>query len=270
VTRNLERQTIEVDSWVTRFLHEGGIDLYPVEGYSVRGNRVTALFERRASDTELMGWTNDEIKGWLHANEDKESWRARYALSSCLGVPLYLVLWMEDKEAFRKFRMVVSSPYGIMLADEEVFDSCRSFARWLAKLKDIQVTKAFIEPGRMSSIDVCLRENDVPWPGNLDGFYPSPTEKSVKAIFEFSRTKKYPVETHDVNNYFRQDINRWRPPGILKEQLDASLYVVIWSSSERLIKVSEVSSVGSTSLAYASTELLTEEKIIPCFRRILA
>jgi len=58
----LERQTIEVDSWVTDLLHKSGIDLYPVEGYSVSGNCMTTLFERRASNVDVKNWTGDESK----------------------------------------------------------------------------------------------------------------------------------------------------------------------------------------------------------------
>ena len=91
----------------------------------------------------------------------------------------------------------------------------------------------------------------------------------MKAIFEFSRTRKYPVKSHDINRYFSYDINRWKVLDILREQLNVSLYIVIWSSDERIVKLHKLWDVKESALDYESTELLTDKQLVPRFGRIV-
>lgn len=261
--------TPEVKNWVREILREGGIHLYPVEGYSVKDEGVTALFERRVSTVEVGKWSNDEISGWLETKEDKNSWLARVVLAESLSVPLYLILWQKETEIFRNLSITLSRANQIQVVDEESFDSCKGFAEWMAKLKGIPVSKGFVESGRLSLIDECLRLHGVPWPGNLDGFLLSKTKRNVKAIFEFSRTRKHPVKSHDLNLYFSYDINRWKVLDILRKQLNVSLYIVIWSSDERVVKLHKLRDVTESALDYASTELLPDKQLIPRFGRIV-
>jgi hypothetical protein len=261
--------TPEVKNWVRELLYEGGIHLYPVEGYSVKDEGVTALFERRISTVEVEKWSEDEVSRWLETKEDRNSWLARAVLAESLNVPLYLVLWQRRREVFRNLSFILNRANRIEVVDEELFDSCEDFARWMANLKGIPVSKGFVECGRLSLIDKCLRSHGVPWPGNLDGFVLSKTKRTVKAIFEFSRTRKYPVKSHDLNRYFSYDINRWKALDILRKQLGVSLYIVIWSSGERVVKLHKLRDVTESALDYESTELLTSKQLIPRFGRIV-
>ena len=190
-------------------------------------------------------------------------------LAESLNVPLYLVLWQKGREVFRNLSITVNRASQIGVLDEELFSSCKDFAEWMANLKGIRVSKGFVEPGRLSSIDKCLRLHGVPWPGNLDGFLLSKTKGNVKAIFEFSRTRKYPVKSHDLNRYFSYDINRWKVLDILRKQLSVSLYIVIWSSDERVVKLHKLREVTESALDYESTELLADKQLIPRFGRIV-
>ena len=261
--------TPEVKNWVREILREGGIYLYPVEGYSVRDEGVTALFERSISTVEVGKWSEDEVSEWLETEEDKNSWLARIVLAKALDVPLYLVLWHRGREVFRILSITLNRANQIEVVDEELFDSCADFAEWMANLKGIRVSKGFVERGRLSLVDRCLRLHGVPWPGNLDGFLLSKTKRNVKAIFEFSRTRKYPVKSHDINRYFSYDINRWNVLDILRKELSASLYIVIWSSDERIVKLHKLREVTESALDYESTELLTDKQLVPRFGRIV-
>lgn len=134
-------------------------------------------------------------------------------------------------------------------------------------MKGIQVSKRFIEGGRLSSIDECLRVYGVPWPGNLDGFLLNQQTQGVNAIFEFSRTRKFPVKTHNLNLYFSQDVNRWKPLDIMRKQLTVPLYILIWSSDESLVKIHCLRKITEKGLDFEETEILEEKQIVPWFKR---
>lgn len=254
--------TPEAKNWVYEAILKNGIPFYFVEGYSVKSNNVTALFERRKSTIEVGGWTEPQICEWLEKKEENDPWLARIALARSLNIPLYLVLWSDSRENFRVLSVDLKDEGQIVVVDRNLFNSCGDLAQWMSHLKGITVTKSFIEPGRLSYIDRCLRKHGVPWPGNLDGFLFNKTSKAVKAIFEFSRTRKFPVKSHDLNLYFSKDINRWKPLDILRLSLNAPLYIIIWSSDEEIVKLHEVQNVTDNALIFRSSELLTIEQLV--------
>lgn len=208
--------TPEVDNWVRDLLDRAGIVLHTVEGYAVRDGAVTALLERRRSSVNVRAWSGEEVAEELTYEHTFSSWRARWTLARRLDVPLYVVLWREDGVRFRVVFSVARCEGGALsLGEEELFDSCEALAAWMARLKGMPVSKGFVERGRLGRIDRCLQEQGVPWPGNLDGFLFDPLGEQIGAIVEFSRTRKARVAEHDVNRYYRQDVNRWRPLDIL-------------------------------------------------------
>ncbi len=264
----LRIDTPEAKNWVYESLLKKGIPLYPVEGYSVRGNIVTALFERRKSTIRVGEWTELQICKWFETKEDKDPWLARIVLARSLNVPLYLLLWQDGGENFWLLSVDAKDEGQIVVVNKKLFNSCEDLAQWMSSLKGIHVSKGFVEPGRLSSIDQCLRRHGVPWPGNLDGFLLNKIAKEVEAIFEFSRTRKFPVKSHDLNLYFSKDINRWKPLDILRQSLNVPLYVVVWSSDEKIVKLHEVQNVTDNALKFRSTELLTIEQLISKFSQI--
>jgi len=265
--KGLEHETPEAKNWVYEALLEHDIPLYYVEGYSVKGDNVTALFERFKSTVKVEEWTETEIAGYLETGGEKNSWEARIALANLLDVPLYLVLWQDGREVFRIFSV---SDGKIKVVSSTLFTSCRNMAQWLSNLKGIAVSKGFSEAGRLSFIDECLRRHGVPWPGNLDGFLFSQATREVKAIVEFSRTRKYPVRSHNLNLYFSKDINRWKPLDILGQRLQVPLYIVIWSSDEKIVKLHEVKSVEDDALEFKATDILTIDQLVDKFNEVVA
>lgn len=269
MTKALFPETPEVENWVFDILEKRGVMLFSVEGYTVKDEGVTALFERRTSNVEVEKWSEHEVCRWLETQENKNSWLARFLLAESLKISLYLVLWQDGIEIFRIFSITLIDANQIQVVDEELFTSCKDFAEWMANLKGIRVYKPFVEPGRLSSIDDCLRLHRVPWPGNLDGFLFNDTERKVKALFEFSRTRKYPVESHDLNRYFNADINRWKVLDILRKQLDIPLYIIIWSSDEKIVKLHKLRDVTGRGLDYESTELLNKKELVRRMNQIV-
>lgn len=266
--KELIRETPEAGSWVYAYLRAAEIRVPTVEGYSVKGIQVTALFERLKSTTNCQDWSVEEIKLWIKEHEDTRDWADRIFLASQLKVPMYLVIWNDDLEISCLFSLCFENGK-VKICSEQVFSTSKELATWLSKLKGIQVSKVFMVPGRLSSIDKRLREHEVPWPGNLDGFIYDRKTCMTKAIFEFSRTRVYPVKTHDLNKYFNEDTNRWKVLDILKNQLGVPLYIVIWSSREEIIKVSRVDKITDHALIYGSTEILDKDQIIPYFSRCI-
>lgn len=265
----LVKETPEAKSWVYDILLKAGIRLPTVEGYSVKENKVTALFERLKSTVDVEEWTIEEIADKLEKNQNKDDWVDRIVLALTLNVSLYLVIWQDEQEKFRILSVVAKNKSKIKVKDEELFTSCKDLATWMSRLKGIQVSKRFIEAGRLSSIDECLRLYGVPWPGNLDGFLLKPKTRDVSVIFEFSRTRKFPVKTHDLNLYFSQDINRWKPLDILRKQLGVPFYILIWSSEEKLTKIHRLRKITEKGLDFEKTELVEEEYIVPWFSQFL-
>jgi len=265
----LIKETPEAKSWIYDILTEAGIRLPTIEGYSVKEDRVTALFERFKSTVDVEKWSTEDILTLLAKDQNKDDWADRIVLASALRVPLYLVLWRDGQEKFRILSVAIKNKVKLSVHDEELFDSCKDLAMWMSDLKGIQVSKRFIEPGRLASIDQCLRLYGVPWPGNLDGFLLNPKTRNANVIFEFSRTRKFPVKTHNINLYFSQDINRWKPLDILRKELDVPLYIVIWSSEEKLTKIHRLHRITERGLDFNKTELLEKEQIVPWFGQFL-
>ena len=264
----LMKETPEAKSWIYDALLKAGIRLPTVEGYSVRNDRVTALFERLKSTIDVQEWSEEEIGAWLDQLQDKEDWFDRRVLASTLEVPLYLVLWKNGEEKFRILSVTIKNK-GIKVKDEKFFSSCKDLAIWMSELKGISVSKSFIESGRLSSIDDCLRSYGVPWPGNLDGFLLSSKSHNISVIFELSRTRKFPVKTHDLNRYYNADVNRWKALDILRKQLDVPLYILIWSSEENLVKIHKLQKITEKGLNYEKTELLPKEQTVPWFSQLI-
>lgn len=264
----LIKETPEAKSWVYDILLKAGIRLPTVEGYSVKEN-VTALFERLKSTVGVQEWHAEEISKWVEENENIADWLDRILLASRLEVPLYLVLWQEQKEEFRILSVFATKGKHLEVKDEELFSSCKDLANWMSNLKGIQVSKRFIEGGRLSSIDECLRVYGVPWPGNLDGFLLNQQTHGVNAIFEFSRTRKFPVTTHDLNLYFSQDVNRWKPLDMMRKQLNTPLYILIWSSDESIVKIHCLRKIAGKGLEFEKTVLLENNEIAPWFAQLL-
>jgi hypothetical protein len=264
----LTRETPEVKSWIYDELLESGIRLPTVEGFSVRDDNVTALFERLKSSTDIEKWSENEVSEWLEQHEREEN-VSRSILASTLRVPLYLVLWQDEKDEFRVLSLTIINRAKIKLKDEKLFASCEEFAKWLGDLKGIPVSKGFVEAGRLSSIDRCLRQNNVPWPGNLDGFLVGQKTSKVNVVFELRRTRIHSVKNHNLNDYFHEDFHGWEALDILRNQLNVPLYILTWSSKEILVKTQKLNSVTNKGLEYVRTEFLERDQIVPWFSQFI-
>ncbi len=256
--------TPEVENWIVPLLAEAGIRFVSMEGYSVKKDQVTGLFERRACGTPAISWNPDDVREWITENEDIEEWQDRTILSEILGVPLFLVLWKENVDSFRMFRVRITSYPQLDIIHHKDFNSCSELAKFFSDLKGIPVTKAFEEKSRLSSIDNCLRRQGVPWPGNLDAFLVDKKGISIDGIFEFSRTRKTQVKYHDINQYYHKDVNRWAPPDILSRQLDCPLIIILWSSTESIVKIQKIREIKD-GLHYESEDLIDSGEIVGYF-----
>lgn len=259
-SKNLSIDTPEVNNWVINKLTTSGIKIPSLEGYTVKDDKITSLFERRVSNIDVDNWNDDEVGNYLN-DEVNVNWNLKISLSSILNVPLYLVIWKNDVEKFKilKLGMVNNS---IKATTVELFETCLELATWLSVLKGITVSKGFAERGRLSFIDNCLRSHGVPWPGNLDGFILIENNSKVKAIFEFSRTRKYPVATHDLNGFFNQDRNRWAVFDTFRKVLNCNAFIIIWSSDEQIIKLQKLKDVETNCLVFDDDILLNQDEII--------
>lgn len=262
--KQLEKDSLEPVPWVKEKLQSNGIILHSLDGYSVT-DKVTALFERRFSSVPVEEWTEEEVALAIQAQKGA-SWPQRIMLSTHLEVPLYLVIYQRDVEEFRVFAIRGLSQE--LVNHTASFRSCLDLAKWLARLKGIQVTKEFAERSYLSMIDRCLRRCGVPWPGNLDGFLVD--ERNVIAVFEFRLTNIASIRDHELNKYFEEDRNGWMALELLRKMAKTTLYIVVWSNNERDVKMLKVADVTSKGLVYESTQIWSETNLVQNFKEILA
>lgn len=265
----LTRETPESRSWIYDELLEGDIRLPTVEGFSVRDNEVTALFERLKSTVDIKKWSEREVSEWVQTKDCKDDWLDRCVLATSLEIPLYLVLWQHDEEKFRILLVSIENEDRIVTKDKKLFLSCENLAKWLSNLKGIPVSKPFVTPKRLSSIDECLRLYGVPWPGNLDGFLLNPKTSEISVLFELRRTRVYSVRKHNLNDYFHKDYHGWEALDILRNQLSIPLYILTWSSKETLVKIQKLHKITKTGLDYEKIEFVEKTEIVPFFRQFM-
>jgi hypothetical protein len=234
----------EVENWVIEFLISNRIRITTLEGYSFKGKSITGLFERAESNVEVSAITEEDVRNFLLQRE--EDWRNRCLLSKKIGVPLYLIFWKDNIDSFRIYRISIDG--NNFVVDEIETLGGENLAKWLAEFKSINVTKGWMRgEERLAFIDKCLRNHNVPWPGNLDGFISC--GKSICCIIEFSRTKKKPVKDHDIRKYATtEDKNRWPPFNALKETLGCKALIILWSSDEETVKIQEFNNFNSSGL----------------------
>ncbi len=257
----LKKSTPEIENWFVDKLKQNGIKIYSFEGYSIQNEKVTALFERRESLTHPKEIKIEDVERELRL--EMEEWRIKYKFSEILKVPFYFVIWKENIDEFLVLQILNEN---LKMKEIFLFKNCKSFSEWLSKLKGIQVKKEFVEGKRLSSIDICLRKCDVPWPGNLDGLLFNDSEELL-AVFEFSRTRKTSVEKHDIRKYFKKDYNRWAVFEILRKSLNVPAYVVLWSTDEKIIKLQKIEKITDT-LYYENEELISEDSLVSKFKML--
>ncbi|MBS1249505.1 MAG: hypothetical protein MAG431_01085 [Chloroflexi bacterium] len=242
----LEIDTPEPSNPVQKILWENAIQIYSLDGFSVKEDKVTGLFERRLSQVEIDKVTPALVKE--HIAQNSQAWKAKIGLADCLKIPLHLIIYEHDQDCYKMFRLLLAGQIiKIKLMDTL---TCQGLAQYFGTLKGIKVTKGFVESDRLSNLDTCLRNYGVPWPGNLDGFFWDEKNKQCLGVIEFSRTRKNPVETHNINTYFHEDKNRWRPLLILQKNLDSELIIIIWKTKSRYIKIHRVQEMGASKLIF--------------------
>lgn len=233
----LIKSSPEVDNWVVNLINENKKKLFSLEGYSVRDEKVTAIFERFESNIDIDAIKVEDIQPIIIDNNLPE-WQAKYLFSLNLKSPFYIIIW---KERVDKYLILEVLDKNIKLKIHCKFMNGDSFSQWMGQLKGIKVTKGFVEGSRLASIDIELRKYGVPWPGNLDGFIY--WDGSFVCIIEFSRTRKRSVKEHDIREFFGEDYNRWKPFEILRKQLNIPAYVILWSTSEDIVKVQRIKQI---------------------------
>jgi len=267
---NLSIDTPETDNWVKDFLLSKNIILTEVEGYSVKDEIVTGIFERRISSVpidELLTFDGEFIKNLLIKDDSLEDikWRNRIILANKLKVPLYVIIWYDNQDRFLIQQWNKSGEFS--LAKSYIIDSCKKISIWFSDFKGIPVTKRFVERSRLGFLDTCLRRNGVPWPGNLDGFIIE--NNSIKCLFEFSRTTKNKVKDHDISKFFKQDYNRWKVLDVLKKITGAPTYIILWASYDDQIWLKKVGNFdfSNSQIVYAEQQLLNKDEIEEIFKK---
>jgi len=204
-------------------LEELNFKMITYEGYTVKNNTVSLLLDRAKLITDVkVSLSNlyQAIRKEIH-----DIFQIKVDFAKKLNVPWYFVVYTEDE-----YSVVLD----MLNNGTEVirFNSFKELGEWTMEYRDYVMRKPYQEGG-LPNIDIKMRENGIPWPGNMDKALC--INNKVAAIIEFQNTSRVTVREHENNNFFRMDEGRWRVLDILKQHSQLPLLVIVWSRKENTI-----------------------------------
>lgn len=253
-------------NWVKKEILSNDLELLSFEGYTVKGGKVTILLDRGNFECECESINAEELFDTL----GRLSWfqlNAKIEFSKKLGCPYIFFCYSYINEKSQVFQ----------LKDDEAklirsFSSHVDFAKWTMGYRDLVMTSSYQENG-LPEIDKIFRKHSIPWPGNLD--YALLKGNTPTALIEFQRTVKAKVKDHCNNTWFlptpyrKGDVNRWLAIDIIRKQSGLPLFIIVWSASEKEIKLKLVERIvypedpeNPKGLRYTKKEVMNIEKMI--------
>lgn len=223
------------DNWVKTSLIDRGYGLHEVDGYTVQDNKVTALIDYIPSSMMAQAdvSTVKDIRG-------ADAIDAKIRLAEELDCPYYVVRYNGQVELF-KFT-------DERLEHDSTFKDVSEFGQWTMTIRDRAIKKYTRDTSSWSSLEQELINNDVGAPGDLDSFYYE--RGNVQAIIEWQTTNKDSPAEHSNNDWFSDDIGRWKPLWTISRQINAPLIILVWSPKSkydgvRIKRVSDISFQGA-------------------------
>lgn len=190
-----------------------------------------SLFQRLVGDGALLKANVVDVRGAVESSLDLQP----YTLFGWIGLEVFFIVYEANCERFLVFG----------LNDDQltvVLDTtkCGELARWLSEyVPPRPKPKPFVKEAYARCIDVCLRENSVPYPGNFDGIIFS-DERTPAAVVEFSRVEYASLAKHMKNlhssrlgeKFFREDKNRWQIVLDVSKFLSVPNVIIWWDAND--------------------------------------
>lgn len=252
------------NNWVKDRLCKDGCLLESFEGYTIRQNRTTALFDRRVYvDDCLEAYTHAELEALIRHEEPNLD--AKLAFARMLKVNYFYVFYRYNPERVVMYRFAGDAYFSIseegfmpdakrqLTSDKYIFSGFDIFGDQTMRVRDLKMSSKYMESADLPAFDQVLRRHGTPWMGNLDGLLLTRGTKMPAAIIEFQTTNKISVARHCNNKYFgysgdrggrnKGDEQRWKVAHKLALDAGLPLLVIVWSPKEQDIKYKVISDV---------------------------
>jgi len=220
------------NNWVKNRLLEDNFKIIEFEGYTIKDNRVTGLFDRRLfTQINFDILSENDVLNIIQSEELYLS--AKVHFTNLLGVYYRYVFYSYVPELVYVYRFEKN-----LLKYKSKFTNFCDFINQTHKIRDLTMSSP-LEETNMPQIDHILRNRcGYAWMGNLDGLFLSTSENAPKALVEFQTTNKISVKNHCNNTWFtprngrKGDEQRWKVFDILSKQSNLPLIIIVWSPNE--------------------------------------
>lgn len=220
------------NNWVKNQLVNDGFQIIEFEGYTVKNNKVTGLFDRRCFENiDLDSYSEEKVFN-IVKNEEKML-NSKLLFANQLNVFYRYVFYQYTPEKVYIYRF----ENNILKFKTKLINFC-DFINYTKSIRDLKISSP-LQENNMPQIDHILRDRcKYAWMGNLDGLFLSNLNGEPKALVEFQTTIKIPVEKHCNNTWFapmngrKGDEQRWKVFDILSKQSNLPLIILVWSPNE--------------------------------------
>lgn len=209
------------------------------EGFSVKENKLTGLFDRLCiTEGNIEELNEEKIIKALQVFEVNLEYKK--IIANIAHVHWYYVFYEYKLETALVYDITNNSFVG-------KYNSFLELGKWLANFSDSINVSNYEESG-LPKIDKIMRNNKYSWPGNLDGLLLSKDTKNIISVIEYQNTTRKAVKDHDNNDYMHStpyrkgDSRRWKVIKIIAEVLHSPIMVIVWSSTENVVALKNIKS----------------------------
>ena len=258
-------------NWVKDTIINSDLGLLAFEGYTVKNSKVSLLLDRGCINEEISSISEVELYNTLLKTETFEL-LAKIEFAAKLECPyvFYAYNYRSEKASLYQLKNLKATKV-------KDFVSIKEFAEWTNNYRDLVMSSPFEESG-LPEIDKSMRKIGIPWPGNLD--YALLKNGDPTGLIEFQRTTKASVRSHCNNKWFlpsgyrKGDVNRWLAIDIIRMQSNLPLFVIVWSTSEKEVKLKLVEKIiypGDSEtpkgLKYKNKEVMQIERLLEILKK---
>ena len=228
------------NNWVKkRLLNDNKFKIISFEGYTIKNNCVTALFDKRqVIRNNFDDLTEQQIEDIV--SKEEPFLNSKLFFAKLLNVNYYYIFYQYkdefNEEILYTFRFESNKKYGMPRLMR--FNNFCEFIEQTKKFRDLKMLSSYQE-NNIPKIDKIFRDRcHYAWMGNLDGLFLNDKNGNPKALIEFQTTIKTPVAKHCNNLWFspkgnrKGDEQRWKVFHALAKQSNLPLIIIVWSPKE--------------------------------------
>ena len=292
------------DNWVKKELVRNGIKIISFEGYTLKNNLVTALFDRRNLElivnndpisTQILQLIRKEHNDsnvkqdfakmlvQLIKEEEGDDFEIKLNFANRLGIHYNYVIYSYYPQFIANLRFPIVYD-GKEPIKYKTFDSfCHFISQTAEHYRDQYMTSSYQSLG-LPEIDKIFRDKcKIPWMGNLDAVLVSKSKKAV-ALIEFQTTIKKSVKEHCNNTFFmptryrKGDEERWKVMDMLSKHSNLPIIIIVWSPNEydkdikfKLVErfvFSDQTDKGKPGIYYKEKKLVTITELVELLKEL--